>query len=147
MPVTSVNASMVEDHSDVAVAAGRARSADGFPVVAQPEARTDHGLELYLRGEAERQLEALDPLPPVLFYSVGVGAGQAHLLVPQRREVEATARGRHPHEGDLSAGPGEPHRVLHRPGRAHALEDPVRATHDDRLADLRSVRLRAEQVG
>src|SRR5918998_712562 len=54
------------------------------------------------------------------------------------------ARRGHPDQGGVPAGPGEPHGVLDRPWGPHALEGLVRAAHDDGLAELRSVRLRAE---
>src|SRR5215211_135204 len=137
----------IEDYLYVSLAARRARRGDGLAVLAQPEARADHGLQLYLRRYPERELEALYPLALIFFYPVGVGSGEAHLLVPEGREIQAAPRGEHPDERDLPAGAGEAHRVLHRWRGPHTLEHPVRPAHDDRLADLRFVTLRAEHGG
>src|SRR5215211_4421495 len=140
-------APQIEDYLYVSLAARRARRSDGLAVLAQPEARADHGLQLYLRRYPERELEALYPLALIFFYPVGVGSGEAHLLVPEGREIQAAPRGGHPDERDLPVGAGEAHRVLHRRRGPHALEHPVRPAHNDRLADLRLVALRAEHGG
>src|SRR5215211_4108492 len=140
-------APQIEYYLYVSLAACRARRGDGLAVLAQPEARADHGLQLYLRRYLERELEAPYPLALVVFYPVGVGSGEVHLLVPEGRKVQAAPRGGHPDERDLPAGAGEAHRVLHRPRGPHALEHPVRPAHDDRFADLRLVALRAEHGG
>src|ERR687897_3456786 len=139
--------SMVKDHLHMALSASGAGGGDGLPILCEAEARADQRREVHGWGEAERELETFDLLSPVLLYPVGVGACEGHLLVPQRREVEAAARGGHPHEDDLAVGPGEPHGVLHRSRGSDALEGLVRAAHDDGLAYLRSVRLGAEHGG
>src|SRR5215210_2878466 len=140
-------APQIEYYLYVSLAACRARRGDGLAILTEPKAGTDHGLQLYLRRYLERELEAPYLLSLVVFYAVSVGSGEAHLLVPEGRKVKAAPRGGHPDERDLAAGTGETHRVLHRRRGPHALEHPVRPTHDDRLADLRLVTLRAEHGG
>src|SRR5215213_10204997 len=135
---------MVEDDFYVPVATGGSRGGDGLPVVPELEARADHGLEAYLGRHVERQLEALYALAPVLLDPVGVGAGDAHLLVPEGCEIQAAPGGRHPNQGDLAAGACEAYGVLHRPCGSHALEDLLRPAHDYWLAELWFVCFRPE---
>ncbi len=54
----------IEDHPDVPFAARRAGRADGLPVLSEPEARADHGIEPYLGREAEGEPEAPYLSPP-----------------------------------------------------------------------------------
>src|SRR3712207_2010631 len=92
-------APQIEDYFYVPAAAGGARGGDGLPVVPEAEARADQPFQLYLRRYAERQLEALHALAPVLLDRVSVGAGEAYLLVPEGGEIQAAPRGGHPDEG------------------------------------------------
>src|SRR3712207_3565288 len=101
------DASKIEDHLHVPLAARGAGGGYRLAVLLEPEAGPDHGLEADLRRYPHGELEAARLPAVVLLGTVGVGAGEAHLLVPERREVENAPRPRHPDEGDLARGPRE----------------------------------------
>src|SRR5919107_3276296 len=105
----------IEDNLDVTLPTGGARRGDGPAVLAQPEGGADEVLQLYLRRYPEGELEATDPLAPVLLDPVGVGPGEPDLFEPQGTQVQAAPRAGHPYQRGFPAGAGEAHRVLHRP--------------------------------
>src|SRR4028118_1307985 len=89
-------APQVEDDLYVAVCARRTRGGDGFSVLSQPKTRPDEIVELYLGRDPHRQLEALHLLAPVLVDSVGICTSEPNLFVPERGEIQAAPRPRHP---------------------------------------------------
>ncbi len=138
----------IEDDLDVAFAARRARGRYRLPVL-PPAGSADPTILSSLISGAMRSASSklLHPLSPVLLDAVGVGPREAHLLVPERGEVQAALRARHPDERHLPPGARQAHRVLYRPRGADALEDLVCPAHHDRLAELGPVCLRAQHTG
>src|SRR4028118_1232318 len=118
----------------VAVCARRTRGGDGFSVLSQPKTRPDEIVELYLERDPHRQLEALHLLAPVLVDSVGICTSEPNLFVPERGEIQAAPRPRHPDKRYRPPGGAKPGRVLYRPRGADAIEDLLRPAHAHRLA-------------